>query len=51
MSSKHLDALEQLFDSVEEELGACAGPKTSEALGTAKRLINEDREKKKRKKP
>lgn len=42
MSSKHFDALEALFDSVEEEIGPTCGPKTSEALGQAKELIAEE---------
>lgn len=42
MSSKHFDALEALFDSVEEEIGPACGPKTCEALGNARAVINEE---------
>lgn len=43
MSSKHFDALEALFDSIEEEVGAAAGPKTCDALGQAREALR-DRE-------
>lgn len=50
MSSKHFDTLEALFNSVEEEIGPSAGPKTCEALGNAKRAIIEEHDKHKKKK-